>query len=227
MTITPWRVGCAQRQGQRHVQADGFVIGGHPASGRIAVCVTDGIGDTDQARQAAELAAHEAAASTLTGTPETGCQSARERLAASDITGDASIITALFDPDHSRIQITWAGLCRAYALTVGDQLQRATFDHSLGERVRRHTHQSGALPLYDRKVNRTVAWNEFVTTSLPADAVRAVLLCTDGISQNLADTTIHRGLLEQDPEQAAQLLATAAGLNNHDNATAVVVRRAE
>ncbi|MFB6640254.1 PP2C family protein-serine/threonine phosphatase [Streptomyces chartreusis] len=225
MSLTPWRVGGAQRQGRRHVQADGFVIGGHPASGRIAVCVTDGIGDTVQAREAAELVAHEAATAMLTGTPETGCMSARERLAASDLTTDASIITALFDPDHSRIQIAWAGLCRAYALTTDDQLQRATYDHSLGERIRRHTHRRGALPQYDRKVSRTAARHEFVTTSLPTHAVRAVLLCTDGISQVLVDSAIRRALMEPGPDQAAQLLANAVGIDNADNATAVVLRR--
>lgn len=225
MSPTPWRVGGAQRQGRRRIQADGFVVGGHPASGRIAVCVTDGIGDTAEARQAAELTAHEAAAATLTGTPETGCQAARDLLASSDLTTDASIITALFDPEHSRIRIAWAGLCRAYALTLGEKLQRATYDHSLGERIRRHTHQSGPLSQYDRRVNRTVARHEFDTTHLPALAVRAVLLCTDGISQQLPDATIRRALMEPDPEQAAELLVTAAGVNNTDNATAVVLRR--
>ncbi|WOX11482.1 hypothetical protein [Streptomyces sp. N50] len=224
MSPTPWRVGGAQRQGHREIQADAFVVGGDRATGRIAVCVTDGLGDTAEAAEAAQIAADEAARATLTATTEAGCAAARERLAASDNLADASIVTALFDPDHSRIAITWAGICRAYALTDDGQLQRVTYDHSLGERIRRHTTQSGPLTLYDRKVTRTVARHEFVTTSLPAHTIRSVLLCSNGVSELLADHLILRGLTASDPDDAAQFLVASAGIHGSDNATAVVLR---
>ena len=223
MPPTPWRVGGAQRQGHREVQADAFVVGGDRATGRIAACVTDGIGDTTEAAEAAQLAADEAARATLTATTEAGCAAARERLAAGDNLADASIVTALFDPDHNRIAITWAGICRAYALTDDGQLQRVTYDHSLGERIRRNTTQSGPLALYDRKVTRTVARHEFVTTSLPAHTIRSVLLCSNGVSELLADHLILRGLTASDPDDAAQFLVASAGIHGSDNATAVVL----
>jgi serine/threonine protein phosphatase PrpC len=208
------------------VQADAFAVAGDHASGRIAVAVTDGIGDTKMAAKAADLAAEEAVAAALTATPEVGCMRARDQLAASSITADASIITALFDPVHSRVRFTWAGLCHAYALTTSGELQRATFDHSLGERIRRHTTQQGRLPLYDRKVTRTVARHEFMTTSLPAHSISAVLLCTDGVSQQATEQTIVAALLYEEPNDGAELLASTAGINGPDNATAIVVRRA-
>ncbi|WP_431993323.1 PP2C family protein-serine/threonine phosphatase [Streptomyces albogriseolus] len=226
MSRTPWRVGGAQRQGRREVQADAFAVGGDQATGRIAVAVTDGIGDTMAAADAADLAAEEAVDAALVATPETGCIRARDQLAASGITADASIVTALFDPAHSRAQFAWAGLCRAYVLTAEGQLQRATYDHSLGERIRRHTAQPGPLPLYDRKVTRTVARHEFVTTSLPAHSTTAVLLCTDGVSQGVDERTIAAALLRDDPNEAAEFLAGTAGINGPDNATAIVLRRA-
>ncbi|CAM5469947.1 PP2C family protein-serine/threonine phosphatase [Streptomyces aurantiogriseus] len=226
MSPTPWRVGGAQRQGRREVQADAFAVGGDQVTGRIAVAVTDGIGDTTAAADAADLAAEEAVGAALVATPETGCIRARSQLAASGIAADASIVTALFDPVHSRVQFAWAGLCRAYVLTAEGQLQRATYDHSLGERIRRHTTRPGPLPLYDRKVTRTVARHEFVTTSLPAHSTTAVLLCTDGVSQAVDDRTIAAALLRDDPNEAAELLAGTAGINGPDNATAIVLRRA-
>lgn len=226
MSRTPWLVGGAQRQGRREVQADAFAIAGDQATGRIAVAVTDGIGDTPAAAKAADLTAEQAAGAALAATPEIGCVRARNQLAASGITADASIVTALFDPSHSRVQITWAGVCRAYVLTTEGQLQRATYDHSLGERIRRHTGKRGPLPLYDRKVTRTVARHEFVTTSLPACSTVAVLLCTDGVSQSVTDRTIIAALQYDDPTEGAELLAGTAGINGPDNATAVVLRRA-
>ncbi|MGW2886382.1 PP2C family protein-serine/threonine phosphatase [Streptomyces griseoruber] len=219
-------MGGAQRQGRREVQADAFAVGGDQATGRITVAVTDGIGDTAAAADAAALAANEAAEATLAATPEAGCVRARGELAASGIAADASIVTALFDPAHSRVRFAWAGLCRAYVLTAEGRLQRATYDHSLGERIRRHTTRSGPLPRYDRKVTRTVARHEFVTTSLPAHDATAVLLCTDGVSQAVDDRAIAAALAHDDPGTAAELLAGTAGVNGPDNATAVVLRRA-
>ncbi|GAA2656621.1 hypothetical protein [Streptomyces vastus] len=225
MSRTPWRAGGAQRQGRREVQADAFAVAGDQTTGRIAVAVTDGIGDVPAAAKAADLTAEEAAGAALAATPEIGCVRARNQLAASGIAADASIVTALFDPSHSRVEIAWAGVCRAYVLTTEGQLQRVTYDHSLGERIRRHTGKRGPLPLYDRKVTRTVARHEFVTTSLPVCSTVAVLLCTDGVSQSLTDPTIVAALQYDDPTEGAELLASAAGINGPDNATAVVVRR--
>ncbi|MFI1563831.1 PP2C family protein-serine/threonine phosphatase [Streptomyces sp. NPDC020490] len=225
MSRTPWRVGGAQRQGRREVQADAFAVTGDRATGRIAVAVTDGIGDTADAADAAHLAAEEAAGATLVATPEVACARARDKLAASSITADASIVAALFDPDHSRIRIAWAGICRAYALTTGGELQRATYDHTLGERIREHSTHRGPLRMYDRKLTRTVARHEFVTTSLPAETTTAVLLCTDGVSQSVDERTITTALRCADPNDGAELLASAAGINGADNATALVLRR--
>ncbi|WP_162602664.1 SpoIIE family protein phosphatase [Streptomyces spongiicola] len=225
MSRTAWRVGGAQRQGRREVQADAFSVGGDRATGRIAVAVTDGIGDTSAAADAAELTAGAAATTALASTPELGCLGARSKLAASGVTADASIVTALFDPAHSRIRIAWAGLCRVYALTTDGELQRVTYDHSLGERIRHHSAQSGPLPMYDRKVTRTVARHEFVTTSLPARGTASILLCTDGVSQNVTDQTIIAALLCDDLYDGAELLAAAAGIDGPDNATAIVRRR--
>lgn len=225
MSRTPWRAGGAQRQGRREVQADAFAVAGDQSTGRIAVAVTDGIGDTAEAAEAAGLTAKAAVGAALAVTPEIGCVTAREQLAASGIRADASIVTALFDPAHSRVQLAWAGVCRVYALTTDGQLERVTYDHSVGERIRRHTKQRGPLPMYDRKVTRTVARHEFVSSSLPAHSTAGVLLCSDGISQSVPDRTIVTALLCEDPNEGAELLAVAAGVDGPDNATAIVLRR--
>ncbi|MFF2566673.1 hypothetical protein [Streptomyces sp. NPDC058084] len=224
MPRTLWRVGGAQRQGRREVQADAFSVGGDRATGRLAVAVTDGIGDTGAASEVAELTADTAATTALASMPEFGCLAARSKLVASGIRADASIVTTLFDPAHSRIRFAWAGLCRAYALTTDGELQRVTYDHSLGEHIRRHTRQRAPLPLYDRRVTRTVARHEFVTTSLPVHGTTAVLLCTDGISRIAKHRTLVAALQCDDPYEGAELLA-AASAEGPDNATAIVLRR--
>ncbi|KPI15639.1 protein serine/threonine phosphatase [Actinobacteria bacterium OK074] len=223
MPEAPWRVGGAQRQGRRGVQADAFDIGGDMATGRISVAVTDGIGDTNAAADAALLAAEEAAIVTLNANPQAGCTAARARLAASGSTADASIVSALFDPADSRIQIAWAGLCRAYVLSADGRLQRVTYDHVLGEAAGRRAAEDGSTPPCDRRVTHTVALRDFVTTSLPVHSTAAVLLCTDGVSRSLTERAITNALRVDDPTNAAELLAGAAGINGPDNTTAVVL----
>jgi protein phosphatase len=224
MLRTPWLTGGAQRQGRREVQADAFSLGGDLSNGRITVAVADGIGDTPQAARVAELAADTAATVALESTPEAGCLAARHRVVNADLAGDASLVTVLLDPAHSRIQIAWAGLCRVYLLTSSDELRRATYDHSLGEHVRRCTGGRSRMPQYDRKITRSVTRREFVTASLPVHDIDAVLLCTDGVSWSVPEATIAAALRHDDPIAGAELIACAAGSDGPDNATAIVLR---
>lgn len=234
MTRETWCVGAAQGHGQRDVQADAFHLSRDEVTGRLGIAVTDGIGDTDEAAFIAQLTAQVAATTAATATPELACVAAREQRTAhyawqpssSDERADASIVTALVDPHFSRVRFAWAGICRAYVLDTSGHLQRATYDHSLGEQLRIHARRRGPMSPFDRTLTRTVgSRREFVTTSLPVHTISAVLLCTDGISRHLDDQQIRNALLRKDARQAAKALASAADLKGHDNATAVVVHR--
>ncbi|MBC9717788.1 SpoIIE family protein phosphatase [Streptomyces sp. TRM66268-LWL] len=228
-----WHTGYAQSKGRREVQADAYAIARDDPSGRVAVTVTDGIGDNEEAAAIARLTSTAAAHATLAHDPGQGCQAARARRAArysplqphaAGEPADASIVTALVSADHSRLWIAWAGICRAYVLYDSGALERATFDHCLGVTIRR-----GTSVTYAPQVTRTVARNEFVTAHLPVRHIRRLLLCSDGVHQHLADIAIATVLRDSttDATEAANILARAGGLTGTDNATAVVIQRAE
>ncbi|MDQ8707848.1 hypothetical protein RCO28_36075 [Streptomyces sp. LHD-70] len=231
-----WLTGSAQSKGRREIQADAYAINRDDATGRIAAAVTDGIGDTDDAATVAQLAAAAASKATLVHDPGHGCQAARARRAAhygptehysvAD-QADASIVTALLASDHSRLLISWAGLCRAYVLYESGALERATFDHCLGTPIREATQRGGSTAAYRREVTRTVGRNEFVTAHLPVRHVSRLLLCSDGVHRHLSDRAIATVLCDpsNDATEAANILARAGGLTGSDNATAVVIQR--
>ncbi|MDQ8704513.1 hypothetical protein RCO28_18755 [Streptomyces sp. LHD-70] len=232
-----WLTGSAQSKGRRDIQADAYAVNRDDTTGRIAATVTDGIGDTKDSATIAQLAATAATKATLRHDPGHGCQTARVRRATHyndaeprglDAQADASIVTALLATDHSRLWISWAGLCRAYVMYESGALERATFDHCLPTPMTEAAQRSGSATTDERQVTRTVGRNEFVTTHLPVRQVTRLLLCTDGVHRHLADRAIATVLRDPstDATEAANILARAGGLTGTDNATAVVIQRA-
>jgi len=233
-----WLTGFAQSKGRRDVQADAYAISHDVTAGRVAAAVTDGIGDSEEAAAIARLTAEAAARAALAHDPGQGCQAARARRAShhdptrhgsNTAEADASIIAALVTSDHSRMWITWAGLCRAYVLYESGVLERATFDHCrVTPSLKGATRRGGSATPYEQEITRTVGRNEFVTTHLPVRHVSRLLLCSAGVHQHLSDRAIATVLSDPstDATEAANILARAGGLTGTDNATAVVIQRA-
>ncbi|MDI3418003.1 PP2C family protein-serine/threonine phosphatase [Streptomyces luteolus] len=242
-----WLTGSAQSKGRRDIQADAYAVSRNDAVGRIAAAVTDGIGDTEEAATIARLAAAAAAKATLAHDPGQGCQAARARrathyasiqqgqyvqqhnVARAAEPADASIVTAMLAADHSRLWISWAGLCRAYVLYESGVLERATFDHRAATPIHEATRRGRHPAPYGPEVTRTVGRNEFVTAHLPVRHVTRLLLCSDGVHRHLAEHAIATVLRDSstDATEAANILARAGGLTGADNATAVVIQRAD
>jgi len=145
-----------------------------------------------------------------------------------DLRGMGTTVTALV-ADHARAHVAHVGDSRAYLLR--DALQQLTEDHTLVQRMV----QEGKLTPEEagRHPQRSVLTRAVgVEDGLDVDELTLdlhpgdrILLCTDGLTGMLGDTTIERILREEpDPQSAADHLVRAANeAGGEDNVTAVVV----
>lgn len=125
------------------------------------------------------------------------------------------------------------GDSRAYVLRAGE-LTQLTNDHTfVAEHIRAGllTPQQARLSPYRHVITRAVGIEEEIKTDVfPFDvhAEDRFLLCTDGLTEMVADKDIGRILSASDPEEAAQkLIAAANDAGGVDNITVIVVRIAE
>ena len=138
--------------------------------------------------------------------------------------------------EGNRLHVAHIGDSRAYLLRDG-LLRRMTRDHSIGQQIAdsgalseaqvRHLPGRGiltrALGVEDRVASDccTFDWQ-------PSDTL---LLCSDGLTDLVADTTIAQALVAFAPagpaEQAGALVAAALQAGGSDNVTALVVRNAQ
>ena len=206
------------------------------------IAVADGMGGA----QAGEVAAGIAIASRdgLRGTPRPGDLRRAVERANSDIrksaagdkarAGMGTTVTACMLGDDDKLYVVHVGDSRAYLVRDGE-LRRLTDDHSVvAELVR-----GGALTeeQADRHPQRNVITRALgASDKVSTDAFQVgvqpgdvVLLCTDGVSAAIGDSSIRAALADgASLEQAAlALLAAADESGGEDNATVVLARVGE
>ncbi|MEV0680038.1 protein phosphatase 2C domain-containing protein [Actinosynnema sp. NPDC050436] len=232
--------GWATAQGRRRVSADAATA--RTATGRFAVAVADGVGDTPAAAQAARLAvavaADEAWGADAAGAPP----AVRHALADTAPTvpvsrlphqataavappdagaGDTTYAVAAGDRDGWCV--VWVGDCRAYFMpqTPGATALPLTADHTIGQYLRERGVR--AAPRLDRVVTTTARKGVPGWAAGPPGPGRLVLV-TNGVHHLLDAGAIARTAgAAADPAEAARLLVAAAlDAGGTDNAAAAV-----
>lgn len=216
----------AGRRGPRHHHAD--AAAGHRSehTGRTAVAVADGVGDSSAAAFAATLAAdHAVRVAALEHDAVAGVVAAGDLLrSAGDLaTGDAALVVALAPTGGDRCwTVAWVGDCRAYA-GDGRTVTAATRDHTLAAVMR-----DGGIAVNPRLEH---VLSTSVRTARPAevgvvrvDDPAALLLVSDGVHRVVAPgrlaTVVGHGSAV---DRAEWIVEEAAEAGTVDNATALVV----
>lgn len=145
------------------------------------------------------------------------------------LTGMGTTLTAALGTDEG-VTLAHVGDSRAYLLRAG-VLRRLTTDHSLvGELVRegRITEAEATMHPYRSVVTRALGVDDALEVDIvpvPLEPGDRVLLCSDGLTSMLPDTTIAEVLAaEADPTRAANRLVDLANeAGGEDNITVVVI----
>ncbi|MHC1562214.1 PP2C family protein-serine/threonine phosphatase [Actinomycetospora sp. C-140] len=219
-------VGRASLRGPRRHQADAAAEH-RGATGRLAVAVADGVGDSEAAAFAARLVAdHAVRVATLEGRPDTAVLATHDLLESTRdlVPGDAAAVVALAPGDGDpRWRLAWVGDCRALSWD-GRTLRTLTADQTIAARLR--ARGLTVHPRFDHVLvtsARTVGPEE-VGTAVVADP-GVLLLVSDGVHRSVSAPSLAAALAAGGSAQARAdrivALATAAGTT--DNATALVV----
>lgn len=230
MDTVPIRIPGRQRhavsdRGARTVNADSTAVHTDPVTGRTAYVVADGVGDTEAAAMAAQLAARVAAEVAVTeGAGQAVLAAQRALLAAApdEDGGDCVLVVAV--PHEFSCDVAWVGDCRAYH-SNGRILEQITVDHTVAEYFR--ARNQPVVPRMEHLVTtsvRTVRPDRIGTTRTGMAGGR-LLLCSDGVHKPLSAGVV-RSVLDQptDPASVAEtLVAEALAVGGTDNATALVV----
>jgi PPM family protein phosphatase len=214
MDVTFWHA--ASLRGPRRVNADATATHHDPVTGRSAFVVADGVGDSERAASAAQLAARTAALVAVTEGPEQAVLAAQRALldaAPGEDDGDCVLVVAV--PGEFSCDVAWVGDCRAYH-SNGRILEQITVDYTVAEYFRSRGQE--VTPRMEHLVTtsiRTVRPDR-IGTSRTGLANGRLLLCSDGV---------HKSLSTQDLRAViAELLVDAAVSNGgRDNATALVI----
>jgi PPM family protein phosphatase len=225
------RYGVAEHQGHRrrlHCDAAAVAATEHTT----ALVVADGIGDTSDAADAAQLAAHTAAvAGAINGTATVGLHAARGALVQRywmdgppGQRDDCVLVVAACR--RSSVALAWSGDARAWRQGPPGILVQLTSDHTQAARL----HAAG-VPW-----TQAVTGRHRVTATATAGAVgtclvdldqtgpQRLLLASDGLYKELSDRKISDVLaLAEHPEAAAaDLVAAALAAGGRDNVAVIV-----
>ncbi|MEJ2886347.1 PP2C family protein-serine/threonine phosphatase [Actinomycetospora aeridis] len=219
----------ASRQGPRRHQADAAATHRAP-SGRLAVAVADGVGDSEAAGFAARLVAdHAVRVSALEGRPDVALLAAHELLVRTHdlVPGDAAAVVALApgggDP---RWRLAWIGDCRALSWD-GRTLRTLTADHTVAAALRAqglHPH-----PRLEHVLSASVhtARPQEVGVAV-VDDPGTLLLVSDGVHRSVAGPALAAAMAQggSAASRAERVVGLAAAAGARDNATALVVTAA-
>jgi PPM family protein phosphatase len=220
---TPWHA--TSLRGPRRVNADSTASYRDPATGRTGYVVADGVGDSERATLAAQLAARTAAAVAVTDGPLQAILAAQSALLAAapgQDDGDCVLVVAV--PGEFSCDVAWVGDCRAYH-SNGRILEQITVDHTVAEYYR--SRGMAVTPRMEHLVTTSVRTvkAERIGTSHTGLAGGRLLLCSDGVHKSLSVREI-RTAVDQPitPEQTSDLLVGTALIGGgRDNATAMVI----
>lgn len=145
----------------------------------------------------------------------------------SDCTGMGTTVTAAFIDGH---QLFWGhvGDSRLYLLRDGE-LRQLTEDHSLVSELVKNgsiTAEEALTHPHRNILTRAVGTDDHIkvdTGGLTLEAGDRLLLCTDGLTNMLADDEIRAVLAGEGQAAAAELVRRANAAGGLDNVTAVVV----
>ncbi|MHB1521929.1 MAG: Stp1/IreP family PP2C-type Ser/Thr phosphatase [Ferrimicrobium sp.] len=218
--------GRVRSQNQDRLFADGTVF-----------IVADGMGGHAGGNVAAEVAVSETVASLKAGhRPEIAIENANRSIldrASSELAleGMGTTLTmALIDTEESLADVYNVGDSRAYLLRAGD-LTQLTNDHTFVQelvdagsitREQATTHRARHVLTRVLGVATEVEPDHFRVSLQPGDVV---LLCSDGLINEVSNDEIARILASQTPDDAVDALVRSA--NNHggnDNITVVVAK---
>jgi protein phosphatase len=223
MDTTPWHA--TSLRGPRRVNADATASCRDPRTGRTAYVVADGVGDSERAAMAAQLAARTAAAVAVTAGPRQAVLAAqRALLAAAPGRDDGDCVLVVAVPGEFSCDVAWVGDCRAYH-SNGRILEQITADHTVAEYYR--ARGLDVTPRMEHLVTTSVRTVEpdRIGTSHTGLARGRLLLCSDGIHKSLSVRDIRTAIDQPlDPARTADLLVgTALSDGGRDNATAMVI----
>ena len=220
--------GAASSRGRRHHQADATAVHTSPRTGRLAVAVADGVGDSRPAATAATLVAdHAVRVAAVEGRVESGLLAAHDLLTSAGglARGDAAVVVALGPvPGDDEWRIAWVGDCRAYAWD-GRLLRPLTTDHTVAAEMRAAgVRAGGAMEHVLTRSTRTLARPSAVGVATTRTA-RTLLLVSDGVHralriEHLASVLALGGTAT---DRAQRLVDAADRAGATDNATALVV----
>lgn len=219
--------GVSGRRGPRAHHADATASHAGHRTGRLAVAVADGVGDSGAAAFAARLAAdHAVRVAVLEGRADLGVLAAHDLLASTGdlVTGDAAMVVALGPaPGRREWTLAWVGDCRAYALH-GTLLSLRTADHTVAAEMR--AAGIAVHPRFDHVLAtsvRTVRPTEIGTARV--DRPDALLLVSDGVHRAVDAAMLVHALTRPGTAQdrAERITGLAARAGTRDNATALVV----
>lgn len=141
-----------------------------------------------------------------------------------------TVVAALFSIETGRLHIAHVGDSRCYRLRRG-ALSQLTRDHTLSNDMRAlnlgvSEDRLAGLPRH--VVTRALGVHPTVRVDLRTEDVErgdVYLLCTDGISQPVAEANVIQALSRPDPDEACrELIRLANEAGGPDNASALVVR---
>ncbi|MEJ2865099.1 PP2C family protein-serine/threonine phosphatase [Actinomycetospora flava] len=218
--------GWASRQGPRRHQADA-ATSYRSATGRLAVAVADGVGDSAAAGFAARLVAdHAVRVAALEGRPDVAVLAAHDLLTSAHdlVPGDAAAVIALGPgADDPRWRLAWVGDCRALAWD-GRSLRSLTADHTVAAALR-----ARGLTVHPRlehvlTVSTRTARPQEVGVAV-VDDPGTLLLVSDGVHRSVATPDLAAALAGggSAAERAERIVGIAAAAGTGDNATALVV----
>jgi serine/threonine protein phosphatase PrpC len=196
----------ASDRGPRRYNADAFAVG------RRTFVVTDGVGDSAAAAEAAWAAAR---AATLLTDPVAAILAARDALQVHS--GDAVIVVATARPDGG-FDVAWAGDARAYA-SDGSDLVQLTTDHTVAEYFRERGIK--AEPRMEHVVTNTVRHATAENIGRAATRAARLALVSDGVYGPLGYNGIEA--IMSGHGSAQRLVRAALYARGTDNATALVV----
>lgn len=206
----------ASAQGPRAVNADAVQAYADPATQLVVFALADGVGDTDGAAHAAQLAVAAAVHTAPAEGPSAALLAAQQAVLDDPAAGDCVLVVAM--PVEGGYRIGWVGDARAYAWT-GDSLVQLTEDHTLAQYFRDH----GATPRphMEHVVTtsvRTARPEHFGHAEVGAPA--GLLLTSDGVHKTLTPAEMAE-VLRHPANSAAALTESALASGGTDNATAM------
>ncbi|MFJ2110610.1 hypothetical protein ACIOEX_01555 [Streptomyces sp. NPDC087850] len=229
-TAVATRQGAQDHRRDKAFNCDSSAIYSYPVADLTAVAVVDGIGDSAEVAEVAQLAARVAVRVGARKGRVAGLLAAAELYAdpgAIVVEPDAVAIVALAEPGEETC-VAWVGDCRAWGWD-GDRLRQYSTDHTLGEHLRHLGADPVVTRLRDHWVRVTLGRAVVATVCQAEIPEPLVILTSDGVHDALDETTI-AGLVHaypDDPGALAEALVAAVRSDPttgyRDDATALVM----